>query len=120
MSGRAGYSHLQFLSHKDGGRGVGAFASGSAAPLSAGTASAPSSTSAARTATEKMVDVVEYLQAARRNQRASVVDVFNDVSVDLLGPDAGVFDMLKSNPKVIVESDNGTITLQYLTKFEIK
>lgn len=60
------------------------------------------------------------MQRLPRDQRATVVDFFREVQVDLEGLDYGVLDMVKNNPKVDVTNEHGVLYFKYRAKFEIR
>ena len=75
-----------------------------------------------RSAAEKHIDIVDYLKrlpASGRATRATFVDIKRMLDIDLEN-DELVLDMMKSNPKLDVEtSEDGVCSFQYRDKYRI-
>jgi hypothetical protein len=72
---------------------------------------------------EKYINIIEYLKALPRDQRATFIDIERSLHIDIKH-DTLMLDMLKSNPKVDIEyldpADPTALSFQFRAKYEFQ
>jgi hypothetical protein len=71
-----------------------------------------------RTATDKHVEIIQYLKHLPSNARATSVDIKKVLQIDLK-IDEYVYDMMKGNPKLDFDTVLGVESFQYRDKYKI-
>lgn len=79
----------------------------------------PTDTTRNITTVEKHIRIVEYLKKLPTGVKASSVDIFRELSIDI-NNDVYVLGMIKSNPKIDIETVEGELRLEFRNKFQIR